>query len=136
MYKCFENNYCPFFCKDWGYAVGRCKRCRGSYCFKAPKLAYLPIARQDMTGIARYIARELANPEAAEKLSVELIEAADRLSAFPYANPAYFQMKPLMHEYRKLLVQNYLMFYRVDEKTKTVTVTRVIYARRDHEKLL
>ena len=36
--KCFENNYCPFFCKDWGYAVGRCKRFRGSYCFQAPKL--------------------------------------------------------------------------------------------------
>ena len=100
------------------------------------KLEYLPIARQDMTGIARYIARELANPDAAEKLSVELIEAADRLSAFPYANPAYIPMRSLMHEYRKLLVQNHLLFYRVDEKTKTVTVTRVIYARRDHEKLL
>jgi toxin ParE1/3/4 len=100
------------------------------------KLEYLPIARQDMIGIARYITRNLANPEAAEKLSVELIEAADSLSAFPYANPASIPMKPVMHEYRKLLVQNYLIFYRVDEKTKTVTVTRVIYARLDHEKLL
>lgn len=100
------------------------------------KLEYLPVAQQDMTGIARYITRKLANPEAAEKLSVELIEAADSISAFPYANPACIPIKPLMHEYRKLLVQNYLMFYRVDEKTKTVTVTRVIYARRDHEKLL
>ena len=100
------------------------------------KLEYLPIARKDMTDIARYITRELANPQAAEKLSVELIEAADSISAFPYANPAYSAMKPLMHEHRKLLVQNHLLFYRVDEKTKTVTVTRVIYARRDHEKLL
>jgi addiction module RelE/StbE family toxin len=100
------------------------------------KLEYLPTARQDMIGIARYITRNLANPEAAEKLSVELIEAADSLSAFPYANPAYIPIKPVLHEYRKFLVQNYLIFYRVDEKTKTVTVTRVIYARRDHEKLL
>lgn len=100
------------------------------------KLEYLPIARQEMIDAARYISRELNNPDAAEKLMVELIEAGDRIPIFPYANPAYISIKPLKHEYRKLLVSNYFMFYWVDEEKRLVTVARVIYAKRDFASLL
>ena len=100
------------------------------------KLEYLPIARQDMVEIVRYISGELENPAAADRLAVELIEAGDSIPAFPYANPAYTPIRPLKHEYRKLLVQNYFMFCWVDEEKQLVTVARVIYARRDFERLL
>lgn len=100
------------------------------------KLEYLPIARQDMIEIATYISRELNNPTAADSLAVELIEAGDRIPEFPYANPAYIPVRPLKHEYRKVLVRNYLMFYWIDEEKKMITVARVIYARRDYEALL
>ena len=85
-------------------------------------LEYLPVARQDMIEIVRYIGVELANPVAADRLATELIEAGESL--------------PLKHEYRKLLVQNYFMFYWVDEEKKLVTIARVIYARRDYNLLL
>ena len=100
------------------------------------KLEYLPSARQDMIEIVRYISRELGNPQAAEKLAVRLIEAGESILAFPYANPAYYPIRPLKHEYRKLLVDNYMMFYWVDEAVKTVTIARVLYAKREYEKLL
>lgn len=99
-------------------------------------LEYLPMARQDMTDIARYISHELDNPEAAERLAGEMTEAADRLTDFPYANPAYHSVRPLKQEYRRLLVQNYIMFYSVDEAKKLITIMRVIYARRDYGKIL
>jgi len=89
-----------------------------------------------MIDIARYISRELNNPVAADRLALELIEAGDSIPAFPYANPAYIPIRPLKHEYRKLLVENYLMLYWVDEEKKLVTVARVIYAKRDYELLL
>lgn len=99
-------------------------------------MEYLPVARQDMIDIARYISRELNNPVAADRLAVELVEAGESIPAFPYANPAYIPIRPLKHEYRKLLVENYLMFYWVDEERKLVTVARVIYAKRDYDLLL
>lgn len=99
-------------------------------------LEYLPVAHQDMVEIVRYISRELNNPAAADRLAVALIEAGDGIPAFPYANPVYIPIRLLKHEYRKLLVQNYLMFYWVDEEKKLVTVARVIYAKRDYELLL
>lgn len=100
------------------------------------KLEYLPAARQDMVEIVRYLSQELCNPSAAEQLALELIEAGDRIPVFPYANPACIPIRPLKHEYRKLLVRNYLMFYWVDEAKKLVTVARVIHAKRAHERLL
>ena len=45
-------------------------------------------------------------------------------------------IRPLKHEYRKLRVRNYLVFYWVDEERKLVTVARMIYARRNYEGLL
>ena len=100
------------------------------------KLEYLPAARQDMVDIVRYISRELCNPSAAERLAMELIQAGDSIPGFPYANPAYTPIRLLKHAYRKRLVQNYIMFYWVDEGKKLVTVARVIYAKREIEQLL
>jgi len=97
---------------------------------------FLPIARQDMTDIAHYVSHALFNPTAAEKLADYMIEAAERLKDFPYINSIHQSIKPLKKEYRKLIVKNYIMFYVIDEKEKRVTIARVIYARRDYEKML
>lgn len=100
------------------------------------KLEFLPSAQQDMVEIVRYISKELHNPTAANRLATSFLEAADRAAAFPYATPSYTPMRPLKHEYRKLIVQNYLMFYWVDEQKKVVTMAYVTYAKRDYERLL
>lgn len=91
------------------------------------RLEYLPVAKQDITDIARYIGRELSNPPAAEKLIREMVETADKLVDFPYGNPVYHPIRPLKGEYRRLLVQNYILFYSVDEAQKRITIMRVIY---------
>ena len=100
------------------------------------KLVYLPSARQDMIEIMRYISLQLKNPSAAHRLANKLIEAGESILGFPYSNPAYVPIRPLKREYRKLLVQNYLMLYRVDEEKKLVTIVRVIYAKRDYDLLM
>ena len=100
------------------------------------KLEYLPIARHDMVEIAKYISQELCSPQAAEKLADEMIQVAERLTAFPYVYPVHRTSKPLKNEYRKLIVKSYIMFYWVNEKEKKVIIARVIYYRRDYEKLL
>lgn len=100
------------------------------------RLEYLPIARKDMLDIVKYISMELQNPDAANHLAVEMVDAAESLVTFPYTTPAYQPIRPLKHEYRKILVQNFLMFYWVDEEKKLVTVARVVYAKRDYGRLL
>lgn len=105
------------------------------------KLEYLPAARKDMLEIVRYISRKLHNPAAAERLAAErlaaeLVHTAESLLPFPYAAPAYRPIRPLEHEYRKIPVRNFLIFYWIDEEKKLVTVARVVYAKRDYGQLL
>ena len=97
---------------------------------------YLPSAMDDMVEIVTYIRHTLQNPHAAAKIMDTLYNGAEGLRQFPYANPAYFPQRPLEHEYRKLLIGSYLMFYWIEEETKTVTVSRVVYASQNYEKSL
>ena len=97
---------------------------------------YLLSAVQDMVEIVTYIARELNNPSAAERIAERLVEAGESLRDFPYTQPAYTPLRPLKHEYRKLLIENYMMLYWVTETEKRVTIARVVYARRNYAKLL
>ena len=99
-------------------------------------IEYLPIAKSDMVDIAKYIGVKLENPEAAERLAEKMIEAAVKLTDMPYKCPVYIPVKPLRHEYRKLIVHNYIMFYWVDEDKKLITIARVVYSGRDYENLL
>ena len=92
-------------------------------------IEYLPIAKSDMVDIAKYIGVKLENPEAAERL-------AEKLTDMPYKCPVHIPVKPLRHEYRKLIVQNYIMFYWVDEDKKLITIARVVYSGRDYENIL
>lgn len=100
------------------------------------KLEYLPVARKDMLEIVRYISQEVQNPDAAARLAVELVDATEGVLLFPYANPTYQPIRSLKHEYRKILVQNHLMFYWINEEKKLVTVARVVYAKRDYGQLV
>ena len=100
------------------------------------ELDFLPIARRDMTEIVRYISHQPQNPSAAEQLADEMIEAVEAARSFPYAAPPYFPIRPLKHDYRKLLFQSYLIFYWVDDRARKITVARAVYAKRDYASLL
>lgn len=99
-------------------------------------LEYQSAARQDMINIVTYISKTLSNPMAAQRLADEFIDEAEKIRDFPYSMPVYHPLKALKYEYRKLFVGSYIMFYRVDENKKLITIARVIYAKRNYNKVL
>lgn len=90
-------------------------------------------SKRNIIEIAGYISHELKAPESARKLVAKLMQATNEVTAFPYAHSIH-QMpqneEPLKYEYRKILVDNYFVFYYVDEAQSLVVVSAVIYARR------
>ena len=100
------------------------------------KLEYLPSAVADMVDAVTYISQHLCPPQAAEKLMEAFGEAAQQAAQFPYSNGAYRPLRPLGKEYRKAAVCNYLMFYWLEEDTKTVVIARAIYGRRQYDRFL
>lgn len=91
----------------------------------------LPSAKQDMLDIVSYIANDIKNPDAADKLSMMFLAEIEQISAFPYSRPVFLPIRPLSHEYRRAPIKNYMLFYWIDEPQKTVTIARVIYAKRN-----
>ena len=89
------------------------------------RVELLQSALADIAEAVRYITDELLNPQAAQLLAERFFGEAEKLSEFPYAHPVYLPVRPLKYEYRKVPIENYLLFYRVDERAKLVTVARV-----------
>ena len=95
------------------------------------KLEFLTIAKNDMLEIVKYISDELKNPDTASRLIDEFISSAENICIFFFLFNVYTPIKSLEKEYRRIIVKIYMMFYTVDENTKTVTIMRVIYAKRN-----
>lgn len=95
------------------------------------EIRYLETAIQDIVEIVSYIAFDLSEPQAADKLAEDLLYAGNAVKDFPYSRPVYFPVKPLEHEYRRILVKNYVLFYWIDEENKNVIIDRVIYSGRN-----
>jgi addiction module RelE/StbE family toxin len=95
------------------------------------RVEYLPLALSDLKSAAAHISNELGMPKAATELVERIVGDIDSLADFPYSQPAYTPIKPLKHDFRKMVVQNYSVFYWVDENSKTITVARILYNRRN-----
>lgn len=77
------------------------------------KLRISPAAQADMEQIFKYISIELCNPSAADDQIDDFFKALDNTCMFPescpYVNNEFVKDKTL----RKLLVNNYLIFYQI-----------------------
>ena len=99
-------------------------------------LIVLPRAAQDMEGIFDYIATELKNKSAAVKQISDFQQALNRVCEMPQScsliNNEYVNEKGL----RKLIVNNYIVFYKDSIDNKEIQVIRVLYGMTDFESIL
>lgn len=100
------------------------------------KLEYLKIAKLDLNEIITYINDNLKNPTAAKEFIKTFIKDANNIIKFPYSNPEYITNKKLNNKYRISSIKNFLIFYTIDEKEKTITISRVLYKKREINKFL
>lgn len=100
------------------------------------KIVILPIAIEDMTNIVYYISHILKNETAANKLAKNFKKQINNLSLFPNSNPEYILSENLRNKYRTLKVKNYIIFYTINEEEKIVTITRIIYKKRNFANFL
>ena len=96
----------------------------------------MPSAVQDLQEIADYIAEQLSAPESAIRV-LKKVEVAIRSDcAFPLSLPLVKDDLLRMKGYRKILVDNYIVFVLPDQKNEALNVMRVLYYARDYFKEL
>ena len=100
------------------------------------RIKFTPIASEDLEKIYRYISNELYAEGAAANLLEKIKQSIIRLKEYPfscnYVEDEFLKMKG----YRKLIVENYIAFYLVDEANEQVTIMRVLYVRQKYQGLL
>ena len=88
-------------------------------------------AKEDYKNIIRYIKYELVEPNIATRYA-ELIR--NEINTLKY-NPQKFAIidYDIIKEYkfRKLIIKNYIAFYRINEKGKIVNIERIMYGAPD-----
>ena len=98
------------------------------------KLNIYPMALLDMEQIYRYIAVELCNPTAATKQMQDIKKAFENICTFPESCPLTNNEQLKDRSLRKMLVNKYIIFYRI--KNKEIHVVRIIYGMSNYESIL
>ncbi len=93
-------------------------------------------AQEDMDDIYNYLVHELNSPLAAGKLVSKLLDRMKQLVEFPFSGEVQPNLQMLNFIYRRLIVENYVIFYTLDEQSQTATVARIIYGARRYLSIL
>jgi len=93
------------------------------------RVEYLSIADRDVVAMSDAL---VDYPNKAKRIFKEMEEKLILLEDMPYMWPAY-QLKP---EYRRMVLEDHLLFYTVDDAEQRVRVYRILYDRKDIAKYM
>ena len=94
------------------------------------------LANDDLERIVLYISENLANKKAASDFLIEVEKCYDYLRSNPYIYQKCDEIPLSNSGYRKALIKNYILIFKVNEDEKRTTIYRFFYAARDYFKLL
>ena len=98
------------------------------------KLKISPEAKDDLAEIKGYISQELCNPQAAVNLVAKITKKIRRLTEHPEIGTPLSSIIDIQTDYRFLVCDNYLIFYRCEDGI--VLVSRILYNRRNYTRIL
>ncbi len=98
------------------------------------KLRFLPIFEDDLNAIVDYIVNTLKNVDAANRLIDDVECAILKRLETPLSFPRYQSKKQRPHDYYRINVRNFSIFYVVIENT--MEVRRIMYNKRDIDNIL
>jgi plasmid stabilization system protein ParE len=84
------------------------------------EINFLTLARQDRIDIQNYLKKFY--PNTPKKFIAHLKKSINNLKEAPYMYSLYEWNK----NYRRIVVDKYLVFYKIDEKSKVVNVYRIL----------
>lgn len=103
---------------------------------KTHSLKFSPKASEDLDQIYSYISGKLYAEEAAHNLLEKIERNIMKLRYFPYSG-SFVLDEPVKNKgYRKLVVDNYIVFYLVNELDKKVVIMRILYGAVTYQNML
>jgi len=100
------------------------------------RLIISELADSDLDSIVQYITERLAEPKAAS----DFLDAVDKCYSHLENNPLIYERcrDPKLNKegYRKAVIKNYVLVYKVDEIAETVDIYRFFHGSQDYVSLI
>jgi plasmid stabilization system protein ParE len=93
-------------------------------------------AEQDFDRIIAYITEKLVAPVAAADFADAVYDCYDSLENNPYIYERCRDAKLNKEGYRRAVIKNYVLVYRISEEAKMVVAHRFFYGRQDYADLI
>lgn len=97
-------------------------------------ICYSDEAKEDLRNIFMYIAYELGSRDTAERQVNRIRDAIKKLEKFPKRNPSVPYEPWASLGMRRLNVDNYVVFYLVDDSNERIEIVRIPYGAMDLNK--
>ncbi|MDV3427103.1 MAG: type II toxin-antitoxin system RelE/ParE family toxin [Bacillota bacterium] len=88
-------------------------------------------AEEDLHEIVFYISKELLEPDTAKKVISKIAKVINSLEDMPLRNPLVLDKRLAKMGIRRIMANNFIVFFIVSEKSRTVTIIRILYNRRN-----
>ena len=98
------------------------------------KISFSPEAVDELKEIKRYIKDELCNEQAAKNTVAKILKKIKILSDFPESGSSLSVIIGFDADYRYLICDNYIAFYRIENKN--VLMVRILYGKRNYMQIL
>ena len=100
------------------------------------KLVITELAHQDLDRIVSYIVVQLSNSKAAGDFLDEVTACYGFLKSTPMMYERCQDRRLGQEGYRKAVIKNYVIVYKINEASKTVSIMRLFYGTQDYTKLI
>lgn len=92
----------------------------------------VPTAIKEINKIYEYIADDLYAEKATTILMNKIEKAINELTYAPKIHMEIEKINELRKKYRRIVIQNYMILYTIDDYSRTVYVSHVYYKRRNY----
>ncbi len=98
-------------------------------------LKFTAHAYRDIQSIYEYISKNLYAPMSANRIMKMIQDSIENLKSFPYSAPAVKDDFLSRKGFRKLITEDYIVLYKVDENNKSVIIHRIVNGKTDYKNL-
>lgn len=98
------------------------------------KLKYTPEAIRDLQSTKAYIGDVLHNPEAARRITKQVLDLCGSLKSHPFLGISLQAKTGTDSDLRYLVCENHLIFYRVE--SEWILIARILDGRTDYLRIL
>ena len=89
-------------------------------------------ARDEIREIYEYISKNLVNEDAAKRLMRKMRKNVMELAESPKIYAKIEKKDRMKREFRRMVIDNFIVLYTIDEAKKTIYISHMYYGRRNY----